>query len=522
MTETDLELLARYARQNAEDAFAEIVRRYINLVHSAAVRQVRSSQLAEEVAQTTFIALAREAHRLAPDTILAAWLYKVAHRTAANVVRRETRRQLREHVAMEINATNNDPDWAGVEPLLDEAMHALDDTDRAAVLLRYFENKSLREVGAALGTTENAAQKRLGRAVERLREFFTKRGVTTGASGLVIVISANAVQAAPVGLALMISKLIPLPFPAIVAASTTTATKAIAMTTTQKALVAAALAVAVGTAVFEVRQAAISRNQITRLDAQQALLAQQNERLIAENAALTNQFARLLDENSRLKDGSAELARLRAQATQFRQANTDAKRLTDPLGSAALVWMKQAELLKFKFEEMPDKKIPELQFLSEVDWLGPAPMPPGAMEGWNEKTWRNKMAELRRTAKDNAAHRLGDALQLFIGDHDGQLPDELSQLNAYYKSYAGKPASLDAAILARYELLKKGNLRDLDWNTPLIVEKAPPVDEDYDTRFQYTASGCSYQGVGAASKELQGNCSFGNLARIYKYRKKEP
>src|SRR3954465_12669111 len=94
MIESDLQLLARYARHHAEEAFAELVRRHLNLVFSAALRQVRSPQLAEEVAQATFISLAREANRLAPDTILAAWLYQVAHRTAANVVRRESRRQL--------------------------------------------------------------------------------------------------------------------------------------------------------------------------------------------------------------------------------------------------------------------------------------------------------------------------------------------------------------------------------------------------------------------------------------------
>ena len=97
-------------------------------------------------------------------------------------------------------------DWSHIEPLLDEAMHALDETDRAAVLLRYFENKSLREVGQTLGTSDDTAQKRVSRAVKRLREFFAERGVTVGASGLVVVvISANAIQTAPLGLALTIS-----------------------------------------------------------------------------------------------------------------------------------------------------------------------------------------------------------------------------------------------------------------------------------------------------------------------------
>ncbi len=99
MSDTDLELLARYARHHAEDAFAEIVRRHLGLVYSAALRQVRSPQLAEEVAQSVFIRLAREAGRLRPDTILAAWLYQVAHHTAVNIVRGEVRRQTREHIA---------------------------------------------------------------------------------------------------------------------------------------------------------------------------------------------------------------------------------------------------------------------------------------------------------------------------------------------------------------------------------------------------------------------------------------
>jgi RNA polymerase sigma factor (sigma-70 family) len=245
MRDTDLELLARYARHHAEEAFAEIVRRHLNLVFSAALRQVRSTQLAEEVAQTTFISLARDANRLAPDTVLSAWLYQVAHRTGANVVRRESRRQLREQIATEMNAMNaTASDWAHIEPLLDEAMHALDETDRTAVLLRYFENKSLREVGATLGTSENAAQKRLGRAVERLREFFAKRGVAVGASGLVIVISANAVQAAPAGLAGTLS-----------IAATGTATKAIVITAMQKGLIAVVAAAVVGAGFYVARMA---------------------------------------------------------------------------------------------------------------------------------------------------------------------------------------------------------------------------------------------------------------------------
>jgi len=252
MSDTDLQLLARYARHHAEDAFAEIVRRHLDLVHSAALRQVRSPELAEEVAQAAFLDLARQAHRLPPDTVVPAWLYQVTRRTAIDVVRRETSRQLREQVAQELHAMNaTAADWTHIEPLLDEAMHALDETDRAAVLLRYFENKSLREVGQTLGTSENAAQKRLSRAVERLREFFSKRGVTVGASGLVVIISANAVQAAPVGLALTISTAAALAGTTIATTAIATATKTIVMTTTQKFAITLALAIFVFTASYK-------------------------------------------------------------------------------------------------------------------------------------------------------------------------------------------------------------------------------------------------------------------------------
>jgi RNA polymerase sigma factor (sigma-70 family) len=195
MSDSDLQLLERYTRQHAEEAFAEIVRRHIDLVFSAALRQVRSPHLAEEVAQSAFCDLARQAHCLAPDTILSAWLYQVTRRTAIDVVRREARRQAREQAACELNAMNTPAaDWTHVEPLLDEAMQELEDADRAAVLLRYFENKSLREVGQTLGTTEDAARKRVSRAVDRLRDTLARRGVAVGASGLAALISANAVE----------------------------------------------------------------------------------------------------------------------------------------------------------------------------------------------------------------------------------------------------------------------------------------------------------------------------------------
>src|SRR5258708_1958020 len=174
---SDLDLLGQFARGKSQDAFTALVNRHVNLVYSAALRQVRSPQLAEEIAQSVFADLARDAGKLSgtgfqPVNVLTPWLYTVTRRTAIDVVRKESRRQLREQIAIEMNAMNApDAQWTQIEPLLDEAVAELDEADRAAVLLRYFENQSLRAVGQQLGVSDDAAQKRVSRAVERLREF---------------------------------------------------------------------------------------------------------------------------------------------------------------------------------------------------------------------------------------------------------------------------------------------------------------------------------------------------------------
>jgi len=317
MSDTDLQLLARYTRHQAEDAFAEIVRRHVNLVYSAALRQVRSPQLAEEVAQSVFADLARNAARLKPDTILSAWLYQVTRRTAIDVVRRELRRQLREQIATEMNAMDaTSDDWVQIEPLLDEAMLALDETDRAAVLLRYFENKPLREVGDTLGASEDAARKRINRAVDRLREILSKRGVTVGASGLVVVISANAIQAAPMGLAATITTAAALAGTTVAATATATATKAITTTTLQKTVIGATLAVAVGTGIYEASRASHLEEQSRALQRQRAEQVQKLER---ERDDANERLVAMRAENEKTNHDLNELLRLRALVSSLKR-----------------------------------------------------------------------------------------------------------------------------------------------------------------------------------------------------------
>lgn len=164
--------------------------------------------LAEEVAQTVFILLARKAGSLSPRTILPGWLFRTVRYVAAAALKQEARRQRREQEAFMESATlanETDPLWEQLSPLLDEAMSDLREKDRDAIVLRYFENKSLREVGAALGVNDQAAHKRVSRSLEKLRAFFARRGVALTAAAVGGAMAANSVQAAPAGLAMTVT-----------------------------------------------------------------------------------------------------------------------------------------------------------------------------------------------------------------------------------------------------------------------------------------------------------------------------
>ncbi len=323
--QSDAQLLRAYAERGAEAAFAEIVARHTDLVYSAALRQVYSPDLARDVTQSVFTDLARKARevsfKLSPEASLVGWLYRGTRFAARDLYRNETRRNQRERQAMaQLHpAPETPPDWELLRPVLDDAMAELDDTDRDAVLLRYFKNHDLRTVGATLGISDDAAQKRVSRAVERLREFFAKRGVTVGASGLAVVISANAVQAAPVGLALTISIAAVLTGTTLATTATVTATKAIAMTALQKTIVTATIAVLAGAGIYEARQAAQLRDQVQTLQQQQAPLAEQSEQLRQALADATNKLAALRADNERLNRNTADLLKLRGEVGLLRR-----------------------------------------------------------------------------------------------------------------------------------------------------------------------------------------------------------
>ena len=193
----DRQLLREYVVSHSEAAFRALVERYIRLVYGAALRQLENPSQAEDVTQAVFIILARKAPGLPARTILSGWLYRATRFTADKAKRAEYRRLQREQEAVQMQSTVNDPEWSRLAPVLDDAMEQLQEGDRMAILLRFFENKSLRDVGHALGISEDNAQKRVSRAIVKLRELLVKEGVTISSAAMTSSISAHAMPIVP-------------------------------------------------------------------------------------------------------------------------------------------------------------------------------------------------------------------------------------------------------------------------------------------------------------------------------------
>lgn len=487
MDASDRELLRVYAQQGSEEAFAALAQRHLDLVYWTALRQVRSPQLAEEVAQSVFADLARRADQMKPDCILTAWLYRVTRCAAIDVVRGESRRRRREQAASRLAETEPpETAWAAVEPLLDEALERLGQTDRSAILLRYFANKSLREVGEELRISEDAAQKRVSRAIESLRQFFSRRGVAIGSAGLVALLSTQAASAAPAGLGAAIAAGLSgatASSAGALGAGTIGFTKTIVMTTTQKLVVAAVVAASIGTGVYQCHRASRSesesrsqRQQLGTMNQQVQQLAQERDEASNTLAGAQQQIEQLRRDSAELPKLRAEVARLREEARQLAQAKANHPPASqNPQMEAALSsWAARAAELWQKLEQAPDKRIPEVQLCDGYDWLEAAKN----TQMQTDTGVRQALGRLRQLGKEKFGALMEGALDKFTQANNGQLPTNTLQLKAFCDT------PVDDAIFARYKLLHTGKLSDLPPGTTWLMTEKAPVDQDYDSRIK--------------------------------------
>lgn len=373
------QLIAEFVRDASESAFAELVRRHIDLVYAAASRQLAGdADLAKDVAQRTFCELARKARSLTGRRDLSGWLYNTATFIARRMRRTEARRLAREG-AMELPGDSApEVSWSEVQPLLDDAMQELSEPDREAVVLRFFRNQSLAQVGEKIGVTENAARMRVGRALEKLRSILERRGIRGSAGALGAVLIANAVPGAPAGLAATVAGT-----SLASAAALSHAASFYGFMSAAKIKTAAVVLLLGGTATGLILSERERMDLKGRLDGTQRQLAEQQELQRATPPAAAG-------EPERMRSLTSELMRLRAEVTQLKAQASAPKPASTPLAAAAA-----------KRDE-----ITEAQRLEILRTLG--------------------------IAKLNVAHAWGLAIQKFAEANQGRMPRDIEEATPHY------------------------------------------------------------------------------------------
>jgi RNA polymerase sigma factor (sigma-70 family) len=439
MISDDMALVREYAQSNSEQAFATLVSRHVNLVYSVALRQVRDPHLAEEITQSVFIILAGKAKSLSPKTILSGWLCRTARYVSANTLSIQRRRQFREQEA-HMESILNEPEpgvWNQIAPLLDEALNYLGEKEHDAVVLRFFDGKELKQVGAAMGTTEDAARMRVNRGVEKLREFFTKKGVTLSATAIAGAVAANSVQAAPAGLAVAITA-------AAVSGTTITttaviaATKITAMTTLQKALFTAALAVVAGAGIYEAHQVLQLREQNQALQQKQASLAGQIEQLQQERDDAIGQLAALRKANEGQNSNAEELLRLRGEVAQLRRVA--AQKGNAPIEDTAATARRESDAKGSKVEEL-NINLPKASW-AFVGYGTPEAALQTLMWARREGDFKSLLASLTRGFVENGQKAWGDKFE-----------DELTS------EFPGKLAAVSDCTIVNKEVISDSEVR---------------------------------------------------------------
>jgi RNA polymerase sigma factor (sigma-70 family) len=320
-------LLEDYARRGSEAAFRELVDRYVSLVHSTALRLVNGdTHLAEDITQTVFLNLARKAGTLSGEVMIGGWLHRNACFVASTMMRGERRRQNRERqvVAMNTMEDHSAANLDKVAPLLDQAINQLEPEDRAAILLRYFEQMEFRAVGEMMGTNEDAARMRVNRALDKLHALLTQRGVALSAAALGTALAAEAVKAAPIGMAASVAAVAL--GGAVKGGSILTFLKLMSMTKIKIAFVSAIAVAAVAVPVVMQHQSLAKLSEENQaLQQQAALLAP----LQSENQRLSNMVVQADTSKAASEQQVRELARLRNEVGLLRQQTNDMAKLQE-------------------------------------------------------------------------------------------------------------------------------------------------------------------------------------------------
>lgn len=471
MTE-DTELLRQYTETGSEDAFTELVRRHLQLVYSAALRQVRGDQsLAKDVAQTVFVDLARKAQSLAGRELLGGWLYNSTRLAAFNAMRVNQRRIIREQKAVAMQETAEQSDANGdLKLVLDEAMGKLDSAERNAVLLRFFQGKDLKEIGAALGVSEDAARMRVNRSLGKLHALLTRRGITLSAAALGVALTSETISAVPAGMVLSIAQ------GALATAATGTATTltiAKILTMTKLKIGIAGAIVAAGVAA----PLALQHNVQAKLRVENQALHTRIAELegVAEKQRAADSQAQRAETQSLADDQLRELlrlrgevAQLRADAQEFENLKAAHARLTNnSVVRKALATEVRVAKLKQLMKDRPNLVIPEFYLIGEGEIRGAA----NEFDLETEDGVHRAFARLRNRAENQFAILLQPALSRFTQSHNGQPPENVQDLATYFDP------PIDPALLARYKVLHfDPKLVKGGWSGGWVVAQGQPVD----------------------------------------------
>lgn len=455
----------------------QLVIRHADLVYGTALRIVNGdAHLAQDVAQMVFIHMARNAWKLPEDVVLAGWLHRHTTFTACAALRSDQRRKAREQRAMEmsaleVNSENAESRWDEVAPHLDAALNELKSPERDAIVLRFLKQQDFRSLGTALGISEDAAQKRVSRALDKLRSILANRGVSITSAGLAAMLLTNTASAVPAGL---VAGITAQTMAATAKSGTLIGVLKIMASIKVKTGVVSAVVIACMIVPLMVEreaqttlrhrseQAAANSNQLAQLRAEVQRLAELSSKPTVPPPGQSIELLRRRDEVGRLMVKMRELSPSMEPQTQEEQ-----------LEILKEYYSGKANRLRDWMNSHPSEKIPELEHCSQDDFLSSA----ADSELETDEEFSVAMANMRANSQSHILGTLGSAWRRYAKENNGQNPPDLSALKPYFRS------PIDEAILERYEFVQTSQLvpelRSVgDW---AITEKAP-VNEKLDIR----------------------------------------